>query len=369
MSDDGLVVQICRRVHPGLELDVELALGDGCGVIFGRSGAGKTSLLRAIAGLVRPDSGRVAIGDELLFDSAAGVDRPLRARRIGLIHQDGLLFPHLDAAGNVRYGLKGWTRRAADDRLAEIAAVCGVDHLLGRRVDQLSGGERQRVGLARALAPRPRLLLSDEPVSALDLDGRRALIARLAAARKAEGVPLLHVTHSPAEALAIGDVLFRLEAGRIVAQGPPIEILGDSQSGVAEAWAGDINVFEGRVESHSDPDGETTIRLAGGPLLIVPRRLAAVGSTLTVAVDASEILLARGPVPGLSARNILDGRVARVILRGPEAEILVQSGATTWVVAVVARAVASLALVPGEPVSMIVKARSCRILEGFETGS
>ena len=142
-----------------------------------------------------------------------------------MIFQDDCLFPHLNVAANIRFGLKGWPREQADARLAEVAALCGVEHLLERRPETLSGGERQRVGLARALAPRPRLLLCDEPVSALDLANRHALLDGLRAVQRAEGIPMLYVTHSPAEAIALGSRLFLLEEGRIVAEGPPLDVL------------------------------------------------------------------------------------------------------------------------------------------------
>src|SRR4029077_20020033 len=134
------------------------------------SGAGKTTLLRLIAGLDAPDGGRIRLGDAVLFDSGAKINQRLRDRRVGMIFQDDLLFPHLSVAANIRFGLKEQPRAQAESRLAEVAALCGVAALLDRRPETLSGGERQRVGLARALAPRPRLLLCDEPVSALDLE-------------------------------------------------------------------------------------------------------------------------------------------------------------------------------------------------------
>ena len=184
-----LDVHLRHRIHPGLTLEVELRLGREVGVVFGPSGAGKTSLLRLIAGLTRPDSGRVRLGDDTLFDATRGIDRRLRDRRIGMIFQDDRLFPHLSVAANIRFGLKGWRREEADARSAEVAAMCGVERLMDRSPETLSGGERQRVGLARALAPRPRLLLCDEPVSALDLTNRHAMVRRLRDVQRAPRDP------------------------------------------------------------------------------------------------------------------------------------------------------------------------------------
>ena len=339
-------------------LDVALKLGDESGILFGASGAGKSTVLRLIAGLERPSRGRVRLGGDVLFDSTAGLDRPLRGRRAGLIFQDDLLFPHLNVLANVRFGLKGQGRSEADRRVEEVAALCGIGHLLDRRPETLSGGERQRVGLARALAPRPRLLLCDEPVSALDLAARDVLIDRLKAVRRAEAIPLLYVTHSPAEAIALGSRLFLMSAGRITDEGMPLDVLARS-TGVA--LAGVENRFAATVAHRDDGAGESVLRLADGPSLIVPRLDHPDGTPVAVRVRADDILLARGPIAGLSARNVLPGTVDRLVAHGAEAEVLVRTGGVTWIVSVVAPAVGALGLCPGAGVHMIVKARSCHV--------
>ena len=175
----SLDVRVHHQVHSALSLDISFRLDDEIGIVFGASGAGKTTLLRLIAGLVLP---RWAMSNSMgrSFSIASdAVDRPLRQRRISMIFQDDCLFPHLSVAGNIRFGLKGRRRDQASARVAEVAALCGVEHLLERSPETLSGGERQRVGLARALAPRPRLLLCDEPVSAIDLANRHALLEQI----------------------------------------------------------------------------------------------------------------------------------------------------------------------------------------------
>jgi molybdate transport system ATP-binding protein len=359
----ALEARLTRRVHARLVLDVSIGLGAECGVVFGPSGSGKTSLLRMIAGLDRPDSGRLRLGDAVLFDSDAKRETPLRDRRIGMIFQDDLLFPHLDAAANVRFGLKGWRRAEADARLAEVAALCGIEGLLDRRPATLSGGERQRVGLARALAPRPRLLLCDEPVSALDLPGRNALVDRLRAVQRAEAIPVLYVTHSPEEAIALGSRLFLLRGGRIAAEGAPLDLLAAEGFGASGRLEGVRNVFHAVVARHDE--GGTVVRLDGGPELVVARQDRAVGSALAVGVRSDEILLARSPVEGLSARNVLPGRVGRVVAHagGAEVEVLARTGSVDWLVGVVPSAVAALGLAEGVEVWLIVKARSVRVLE------
>lgn len=359
--------RLVRKVHAGLTLDVSLALDAECGVLFGPSGAGKTTVLRLIAGLVRPDDGRVAFDNEVIFDHSQHVDVAMRLRRIGLIYQDDLLFPHLSVADNIRFGLNGQPAASVRSRVGEVAALCGVEHLLARRPATLSGGERQRVGLARALAPRPRLLLGDEPVSALDLESRHALIERLRVVRQAEAIPLLYVTHSPAEAIALGAKVFLLAGGRIVDEGPPLDVLTAPRQWPVARLVGVQNILRGTVESHAPGGGETIVRLAGGPALHVPYNGRATGSAIAIGVRADDILLARGPVAGLSARNVLPGTVARIAAHGPEAEVLIDTGSVTWIASVVAPAVQALGLEPGVDVHMIIKARSCHILDDEPT--
>jgi molybdate transport system ATP-binding protein len=361
---EALNVQLVYRAHPGLLLNIGLRLGREIGVVFGPSGAGKTTLLRLIAGLTRPHAGQVQLDGTTLFDFARRVNQPLRHRRIGMIFQDDCLFPHLSVGANIRFGLKQWPRDEGVARLAEVAALCGVEHLLERTPETLSGGERQRVGLARALAPRPRLLLCDEPVSALDLANRHALLERIRAVQRTEAIPMLYVTHSPAEAIALGSRLFLLEQGRIVAEGPPLDVLGAARglSHGSIAWEGVRNVFPARVVNHSPDQEASYLKLEDGPELIVPFLDLLPGTRALVEIRADDILLARQSITGLSARNQVAGTVLRIVPHGPDAEAVIRTGGLTWIVSLVAPAVEQLELVPGTSVHMIVKARSCRVV-------
>lgn len=356
-----LSVQVSRRVHDGLTLDLSLELDDGIGVVFGPSGAGKSTLLRLVAGLARPDSGRIALGNDVLFDSERRINVPLRRRRLGMIFQDDLLFPHLTVAANIAFGLADEPPRRRAARLAEVADLCGVGRLLDRRPETLSGGERQRVGLARALAPRPRLLLCDEPVSALDLPNRWALLDGLKRIiQAAEGPPTLYVTHSPAEAIAIGTRLFLIEAGRLVAEGSPLETLAGSRQAEFLRVEGVRNVFPGVVAEQPDDQGATRLSLDGGPSLIVPRLDLPVGAAVLTEIRGDDILLSRAPVAGLSARNQIEGRIEAIAPHGHEAEIVIRAGETRWLASMVAAATSQMALEVGQPIHMIIKARSCR---------
>ena len=355
----GLHVRLSHRVHPGLAIEVEFRLGDECGVLFGPSGSGKSTILRLIAGLIRPRDGFVGLGGSVLSDAREKIHRPLRSRRIGLIFQDDLLFPHLDVSHNVRFGLVRWPDAEADARLAEVVDLCGIGHLLARSPSTLSGGERQRVGLARALAPRPRLLLCDEPVSALDLEARHALIDRIKRVQRLESIPVLYVTHSPEEAIALGSRLFLLEAGRIVAEGAPLDLL--STRGPRESFRL-RNVFRAKVEGHEPGRLSTVLRIVDGPLLVVPKLEDPPGTGLSVEVGADDIVISRGEPGVVSARNLIAGTVERVVPHGLEAEVLVGTGGVTWAVALISTAVAALGLIEGAEVRMIIKARSCRVL-------
>jgi molybdate transport system ATP-binding protein len=368
-TGEVLDLYLIHLVHRGLLLDVPLRLGREIGVIFGRSGAGKTSLLRLIAGLTRPVGGYVRLEGDTLFDAARRINQPLRKRRIGMIFQDDCLFPHLNVAANIRFGLKGWRRDLASVRLAEVAVLCGVERLLERTPAMLSGGERQRVGLARALAPRPRLLLCDEPVSALDLANRHAILERLRAVQRAEAIPMLYVTHSASEAIALGSRLFLLEGGRIAAEGPPLDVLGAAgRLGTGTiSFEGVRNVFLARIEGHAPDQGASRLRLDDGPELVVGFLDRPIGSRVIVEIQADDILIARHAVDGLSARNQIPGTIERIVPHGPEAEAVIRTGGLTWIVSLVAPAVEQLELKPGVGVHMIVKARSCHVLGEAET--
>lgn len=366
MSPAGpiLDVRLIRRIHAGLTVDVTLRLGKEIGVLFGPSGSGKTSILRLITGLSRPDQGYVRLGETTLFDASRGLDQPLRLRRIGMIFQDDLLFPHLSVAENIQFGLRGKGRSQRQSRLAEITSLCGVEHLLDRRPSTLSGGERQRVGLARTLAPRPRILLCDEPVSALDLPNRQTLIERLRAVQVSEGIPVLYVTHSPAEAVTVGTRLFLLEHGQVLAEGPPLDVLATIRGPAFNHLEDLRNTLPAHVESQLPGQAATLLRLENGPTLIVPYLEAEPGLPVIVLVRAEDILLARGTISGLSAQNIIPGIVERVVAHGPEAEALIRTGDVTWIVSLVAPAVEQLVLSQGQNVQMIIKARSCHVIPG-----
>ncbi len=230
---DGATLSVTaqvRRVHagaPSFELDVALDVPPGITCVVGPSGAGKSTLLAAVAGLTRPATGRITLGDAVWFDASRRVDVPVDRRGIAYVFQSLALFPHLDAIHNVAYGMSRALPRA-DRRAAALALLdrLGVRHLAGRKPRTFSGGEAQRVALARALAIQPRVMLLDEPFSALDPALRTQLGGVVRALIDELQIPTLHVTHAHAEARALADRYLRVEQGRVVASGPPSELDG-----------------------------------------------------------------------------------------------------------------------------------------------
>jgi ABC-type sulfate/molybdate transport systems ATPase subunit len=216
-----------RGREDGFVLDVELEARPGITVLFGPSGSGKSSVLQAVAGLLRPQAGRIALGDQVWFDGARRIDRAVERRQVAYVFQSLALFPHMTAIGNVDYGMPRATPRA--ERREQARALLdrlGVGHLAARRPRTYSGGEAQRVALARALAMAPQAVLLDEPFSALDRELRLQLATLVRGLVDELRVPLLFVTHNHGEARALGDQVLRMNAGKIVERGTPREILG-----------------------------------------------------------------------------------------------------------------------------------------------
>ncbi len=206
-------------------LEVECAFASDWTVVFGPSGSGKSTLLRLLAGLDRPTRGRIALDAHALTDSATGLHLPAGHRHTALVAQQPALFPHLTVAANVAYGLRSLDRPARATRVAEMLALAGATDLASRRPQSLSGGEAQRVALARALAPAPRLLLLDEPFSALDGVASDALLERLQLWLKENQVQAVMATHDVTDALAMGAEVLLLREGRLAALGPAAQVL------------------------------------------------------------------------------------------------------------------------------------------------
>ena len=225
-----LDARIRKRLGTGNapEIDVHIKAADGVTVLFGPSGAGKTSILRAVAGILVPDEGRITLGETVFFDSANGVNLPMRRRGVGYVFQNHLLFPHLTAEQNALYGARGNDRKSARERVRDLFTMMGIEKTAARRPHKLSGGEQQRVALARALATDPAIMLLDEPLSSVDAATRARLTEEIADIQQRTGVPFLYVTHNHAEAMRLGKTMILIDEGKVTRQGDPAKILNVS---------------------------------------------------------------------------------------------------------------------------------------------
>ncbi|MFN3786283.1 MAG: molybdenum ABC transporter ATP-binding protein, partial [Thiothrix sp.] len=249
-----------------LTTDLQLP-GRGVTAFFGHSGSGKTTLLRCIAGLQRPDSGFLQVRGQVWQDSAKGVFLPTHQRPLGYVFQEASLFPHLTARKNIDYGRKRAAQAANETELAAIVEMLGIEHLLDKIPAQLSGGERQRVGIARALALKPQVLLMDEPLAALDLKRKQEILPFLERLHRELSIPILYVTHSPQEVTQLADYLVVMAGGKVQAAGSLADTLSRVDSPLAEGKQA-FSVIEGRVIAHEAAFHLTHVAFNGGTLCL-----------------------------------------------------------------------------------------------------
>jgi molybdate transport system ATP-binding protein len=354
----------CERFDVAIEWETaEPALG-----LFGVSGAGKTTVLEALAGLRRGARGRIEVAGRTWLDTARGVRLAPEARRVGYVPQETLLFPHLDVLGNVRFGARradGSPRRLAVERVLE---VLELQPLVRRSVAQLSGGERQRVALGRALCSAPELLLLDEPLANLDLPLRRRILPYLLRVREEFAIPTLHVSHDPSEMSLLAREVTVLEAGRSIRRGPPEAIFGGHALPPGESGEGVVNVLSGRVVALADSLAMLEIE-PGLCIAVADDGSYRVGGSAAIELRGSEILLALGEASGLSAQNVLPAVVREIHLAEGDqhrsaAVVTATLGREPRPIAVVVsrRAVDELGLAPGISVRLVFKAQACRAL-------
>jgi len=364
------------------DLDVELRSSAGALGLFGPSGAGKSTLLEAIAGWRRVERGRIEFGGRVFLDTAAGIELPTGARRVGYVAQDVLLFPHWDVRRNIESGVGRHARATpgGSDRVERVLHVLELEALARRPVGSLSGGERQRTALARALCSEPDLLLLDEPLGALDRPLRRRILPYLLRAREEFGAPMILVSHDPTEVAALCDEVCCLRDGQVVAQGVPSEVFAAAEG--ARVVGPDLeNVVRGRVREVGE--GTASLAVEGGWELVVPRAGLAAGERALVAVRSDDILVALERPGAISARNVIAARVealeeraGEVLLRAtPEVSAAagtpMASGEPAGPLAVqlTPAAVRELGLAPGVAVHLLIKTRACRVLSSLQPGS
>jgi molybdate transport system ATP-binding protein len=379
-----------RNPEGTFALNVHFRALAGFTILFGPSGAGKTTLLDCIAGLTPADEGRIALGGEDVYDSEKNHNVAAWKRRIGYVHQDLALFPHLTAEQNVAYGLRALRASERRSRSREMLALFSIAHLRDRRPAQISGGERQRVALARALVTEPRALLLDEPLAALDRPTKSHLVGDLRKWNQQRRVPILFVTHSREEVFALGDEVIVLDAGRIVAQGQPHEVMRAPRLETVAHLAGFENIFDAKVTALNEARGTMTCQLmtcqltacslatgagairatatdaplapTGAVELETPLVRADIGSSLRIGIRAGDLLLATETPRGLSARNILAGTIRQLVRRDVIIAAMIDCNGTTFEVHITLAARDALQLVPGNTVWVVVKTHSCHLL-------
>lgn len=365
--DHRLRLKLTRPKGFCLDLDLRLP-AQGITVLFGPSGSGKTTVLRCVAGLETADLAVVEIAGSCWQDSARGWSLPTWQRPLGYVFQEASLFDHLDVRDNLAFGHQRAQRvrgRVAADAgpgsLEEAVQLLGIGHLLARRPHELSGGERQRVAIARALATQPRLLLLDEPLSALDAARRRDILPWLERLRDAWQVPMLYVTHSVDEMVRLADTLVLMDQGRAVACGPTAEVL--RRTDVATAQGDEAAVLlQGEVTQRDLPWHLMQVRFAAGHLWLRDTGCE-IGQTVRVRVMARDVSVALDKPQATSVQNLLPCTVREVVADPHQpSQVLVALACagpdqdTTLLARITARAAHQLALAPGVSAWAQVKA-------------
>lgn len=347
---------------PGFQLRISEEFAPGFTVLFGPSGAGKSMLLDCIAGLVKPDQGKIKLGEEIFCDMDKNVFLEPQERRVGYVFQSLALFPHLTVEENVRYGISHLPEAERLERLAKILDTFHIQKLRTRKPGKLSGGEKQRVALARSVITEPRVLLLDEPLTGLDAGLRHAILEDLRDWNAERRIPILYVSHNREEVDAIGDRVVAMVDGHVWSKGTPREVLDAPRAVELAQAAGFENLLQGRVVEQRASDGVMRVALDGpGCELEIPLGRAVTGETVQVAIRAGDILLATELPHGLSARNVLPGAVESIEMRGALVSVLVNAG-VRFTVHVTPGAMRSLELAVGSVVWLVVKTHSCHVV-------
>jgi molybdate transport system ATP-binding protein len=340
---------------PGFSLDVDLALpGQGVTALFGHSGSGKTTLLRAVAGLERVPCGRLVVAGETWQDGATFV--PTHLRPIGYVFQEASLFPHLTVQGNLDYGMRRSKRRPASADFSHIVELLGIGQLLDRKPERLSGGERQRVAIARALLSRPRLLLMDEPLAALDLARKNEILPYLERLHDELEIPVLYVSHAPDEVARLADHLVVMENGQAIAQGLLVEVLARIDLPIRLGEDSGV-VLDGTVIERDENWHLARIGFAGGAVWVRDSGHP-LGHHVRVRILARDVSIAREAVLATSIINTLSARIVALAADTHPALTLVQLqvGESMLVARVTRRSACGLELKPGQAVWVQIKA-------------
>ena len=351
-----MTLSVDIAASPGdFSLEIRFDSGGRVTSLFGRSGSGKTTLINLIAGLGKPDRGRIAIDGTVLLDTAVGIDLPPRRRRVGYVFQEARLFPHMSVKSNLLYGYR---RVPEEERWADPALVIdllGVGPVLQRRPAGLSGGEAQRVAIGRALLASPRLVLMDEPLASLDAGRKEELLPYLERLRDEMKVPIVYVSHTVDEVVRLADTVVLIDSGRVIASGPVNDVFSRLDlrpyTGRFEASV----ILRARVTGRDDAGGVTVLKHGGGQLK-VPALPHPVGAEVRVRVRARDVALAVGEIGNLSIRNRLTASVAEIgALDDAIVEVRLDVAGDPLIARVTRDAIAALDLAPGSKVTALIK--------------
>ncbi|MBL8794741.1 MAG: molybdenum ABC transporter ATP-binding protein [Planctomycetia bacterium] len=346
----------CRHAYPdGFHLDAAFEADDSVTALFGPSGSGKSTILALIAGILRPQEGRIVLSGETLFDSSAGRCLPPERRRVGFVFQDHLLFPHLTVRQNLNFGQQRRPSRSID--LNRVAEVLEIGDLLERRPATLSGGQRQRVSLGRALLRGPELLLMDEPLAALDVGLKDRILTYLERALAEWHIPTLLVSHDQADVRRLADQVVVLEAGRVIDAGPVAVALDRAVLTHRDPAFVPSNLL--RVREVRQTAGHWQGRV-GEQVLHLPA--AHTGPEVRVRFLARDVALARAVVEGVSVRNQLRGRIRELVPFAERVLVAVDVGQFLWA-EVTTEAVREMALQPGDAVVCLLKTTAMQLLD------
>ena len=351
-----LTVDIERRLGV-FRLKVSFQAGAGVTALFGRSGAGKTSVVNAVAGILRPDRGRIVINGEPVFDGERGIDVPTPRRCIGYVFQEGRLFPHLSVRQNLNYAAL-FSRGMPASEFERVVELLGLKELLDRRPGNLSGGEKQRVAIGRALLSSPRLLLLDEPLASLDAHRKSEVLQYIELIRDEVQVPIVYVSHAVEEVVRIADTVVLMSTGGVLAVGPPEDVMGRPDLRPREGTFEGGAVIDARVVEQDMEHDLATLAFDGGTLAATNVD-ALIGEPVRVRIRARDVSIALERPQRISIQNVLEGTIADIgVERSGIVDVTIIVGATTLRSRITARAVEQLGLAPGLDVYALVKAVS-----------
>lgn len=340
----------------GFQIDARFEAPEGLAALFGKSGSGKSTIIKSVAGLLKPNKGHIETRGITVFDSEHGIDLPAYKRRIGYIFQEDRLFPHLTVAQNLSFGRWFAPKDENKPDEDEIIEMLGLSTLLRRKPARLSGGEKQRAAIGRALLSNPQLILADEPLTALDDARKEEILPYFERLRDHSKVPILYVSHSASEVSRLATTVVALENGRVIKQGPAVEVLSDPN--VTPLGSGAAGTFlRARVlKQHEDGISELDAR---GTRLLIPAIPHPVGTELRVRIEAQDVMISLEKPERVSALNVISSTVSEVRHGyGPGALVKLQSGENVFLARITRRSTQALQLQKGSQVFAIVKAVS-----------